>query len=260
MRVKPLWLREKLFWRWYAHCEAAHHVELFEHARLELAPDVILKLLPSDIAHRHIAYLGFYELEVSRRIARLAKQGGLLVDVGANYGYYCCLWCALNPDNRVIAFEASPNNVTPLKENIRANGLAHRIEVRTVAIGKRPGTLPFTRGSPGQTGWGGLLLEKQSDAIDVAVDTLDNLFPEGNIQVLKVDTEGADTWVLQGAEQLLTQKRIQHIFFEQNTPRMSALGIQEGEAQNMLAKRGYQVRHLGGIEYYARRPIVRHGR
>ena len=36
------------------------------------------------------------------------------------------------------------------------------------------------------------------------------------IDVLKIDTEGADTWVLEGAAFLLRQKRIRHVFFEEN--------------------------------------------
>lgn len=250
MKLRPLWLREGLFWKLYYRHPSRHHLELFESAPLEFA-EVILKLLPSDILHRQIAYMGFCELEASRHIAKLAEEGGLFVDVGANYGYYSCLWAGLKPTNKVIAYEPSSNNLSPLIENIRINEFCERIDVQSIAIGKEPSTLPFTFEAAGQTGWGGLSLTKEPNSVEVQVNTLDNLFPEDTIDVLKIDTEGADTWVLQGAEKLLTERRIRHIFFEQNLVRMATLGIQAGEAQNLLTKLNYHVRYIAGTEYYA---------
>lgn len=87
MNIRPLWLREKLFWKLYVN-NKTEYLCLFEKANLEFAPHIALKLMPTDIAHKAIAFLGFYELSASRRVAQLAKAGGLMVDVGANYGYY----------------------------------------------------------------------------------------------------------------------------------------------------------------------------
>lgn len=117
-KVQPLWLREKLYYRLLS--KKAHKFShLFDSTSLEFASSVKLKLEPKDVGHQAIAFCGFYELGLTRNIAALAKQGGIFVDVGANYGYFSCLWAALNSDNRVIAFEASPRNVLPLRENIR---------------------------------------------------------------------------------------------------------------------------------------------
>lgn len=82
-----------------------------------------------------------------------------------------------------------------------------------------------------------------------------NFFLNGNteyINVLKIDTEGADTWVIQGAEKLLKSHRINHIFFEENTARMEQLGIKPGEAQKLLTGCGYKLTNLGFGEWYAK--------
>jgi hypothetical protein len=81
MNVKPLWLREKLFWKLYANTKNDKYLCLFDKNNLEFAPQISLHLLPTDIAHQSIAFLGFYELTVSRHIAQLAKVGGLMIDV-----------------------------------------------------------------------------------------------------------------------------------------------------------------------------------
>jgi FkbM family methyltransferase len=252
MQIRPLWLREKLFWKLYY--QHRGFSSLFENASLEFAPKIRLNLMPTDISHKQIAFLGFSELLPSYRIAQLAKNGGLMVDVGANYGYYSCIWADANPKSRVIAFEASPRNFSALKLNLIDNGLEAQVSIQQIAVGKERGSLPFTLGPEEQSSWGGLLIDKENDAIEVPVVPLDEVFLKSQddcIEVLKIDVEGADTWVLQGAEQLLRSHKINHIFFEENHVRMSALNIKPEEAQNLLRDCGYHLESLGPEQWYA---------
>lgn len=257
--IYPLSLREKIFYRTLS----KFHFDFpssFESVSLEFASQIHLKLQSTDVGHKSIAFCGFYELVVTRRIVALAKQGGLFVDVGANYGYYSCLWAANNSENRVIAFEASPRNISPLQDNIINNQLQSQVEIHDVALGREIGNLPFNFMSNEQTGWGGLVLESQTNTINVPVITLDSFMADSNpdqiIDVLKIDTEGADTWVLQGASQLLQEKRIKHIFFEENKVRMSALGISSETVKELLTGYGYQLTQITKGEFYA--TIINH--
>ena len=143
-------MREKLYYRLFSR-ETRKVPQLFDSVSLEFAPSVKLKLESKDVGHQAIAFCGFYELELTHNIAALAKQGGVFVDVGANYGYFSCLWAVLNPENRVIAFEASPRNILPLRKNINANNLQSRVEIHDIALGKEAGNLPFS-GSSGFKG------------------------------------------------------------------------------------------------------------
>lgn len=253
LKIQPLWLREKIYWKLYFN-KIDQYLPLFANAQLEFVPQISMNLMPTDVSHKMLAFCGFYELPVSRRIVKLAKAGGLMIDVGANYGYYSCLWAANRPNNKVIAFEASPRNSSALKLNLIKNELITQVEVYEIAVGKERGHLFFDMGPEEESGWGGLLVDEQSDAIQVPVISLDEMFLKTDyldIDVLKIDTEGADTWVLQGAEQLLRSHRIHHIFFEENTVRMAKLGIAPGEAQKMLKDSGYRLISLGKGEWYA---------
>ncbi len=252
-KVQPLWLRQKLYYRFFSK-SAYKHSHLFDAVALEFATNVNLKLEPRDVGHQVIAFCGFYELELTRKIVELAKQGGLFVDVGANYGYFSCMWAASNSENRVIAFEASPRNVAPLRENIAKNYLEAQVDIYDIALGKEAGNLPFSFMSDEQTGWGGLALKDGTNTINVPVVTLDQFWTklaDQTINVLKIDTEGADTWVLEGASQLLKEKRIKHIFFEENEVRMSALGILSDTAKNLLESCGYQLKQIERGEWHA---------
>jgi FkbM family methyltransferase len=214
-------------------------------------------LMAGDIISESIAVTGFYEQELSQRLTHAARRGGLMVDVGANLGYFSVLWLALKPENRCISIEASPRNIPLLKQNIQANSMEERCQIEECAAGRAEEVLSFELGPESQSGWGGLTLGGGRSAVQVPVRRLDEIVPDDRkVDVLKVDVEGADTWVLLGAERLLRRKQIKTIFYEQNKPRMKELGIDESDAQRFLQSVGYRVNAMGDasgelVEYMA---------
>lgn len=217
--------------------------------------NVKMDLLETDFGHRRIIMNGFYELTLSREISKLAAGGGVLFDVGANYGYYSCIWGSKNETNTVHAFEASPRNIEPLITNIAKNNLSSRVKLNQMAMGREKGKLQFNLAlEDNQSGWGGLTIDNTEATIEVDVDTLDNYTAENHINsidILKIDTEGADTWVLYGAERLLKEKRIRHIHFEVNLSRMKLLNIHPDEALNFLTSVGYGLKKVSPSDFYA---------
>jgi FkbM family methyltransferase len=249
-KIYPLWLRGKLYFHWPARQRA--RPENFTEVSLEFAPVKLCALLNTDCGHRQIARLGFYELELSQRMAVLGRRGGLLVDVGANVGYFTTIWAGLNPQNEVYAFEPSPRNLAMLQKNVSGLLRPGGVKIFTEAVGKAAGVCHFDVGPEAQSGWGGLTTALSARTIPIKVRRLDDIIPVDKlVSVLKVDTEGADTWVLFGAENLLRHKRIQHIFFEANLERMAQLGIDADAAAGFLSDLDYQVSPLGGDEFYA---------
>lgn len=134
---------------------------------------------------------------------QLARQGGLLVDVDANMGYFSLLWAGVNPSVRVISFEAAPRNIALLKNNVTRNRLEDRIKIIPKAVGKSSGTISFEAGPAEQTGWSGITTSDTASTITVPLVRLDQELPDPSIDVHKIDVEAADTWVLFGCEALL---------------------------------------------------------
>jgi FkbM family methyltransferase len=198
-----------------------------------------MRLLPGDVISDSIAFTGIYELALSRRLCSLARRGGTMIDVGANLGYFSLLWAAAGPDNRCVAFEASPRNVNLLRENVSRNGMDRQIRVLACAAGAAGGTLSFDPGPADQTGWGGFTLQATEGSMDVDVVRVDEHVDAESIALLKIDAEGADTWVLQGCERLLQTRAIHEIWYEQNAVRMEGLGISRDAAGLFLGKFGY---------------------
>ncbi len=247
-RLLPDDLGQLLYYRYY---HTRHHdwLGLFDAAPLRFAPNVsMFGLVPGDVISGTIAFTGFYELGLSRRIAQLARKKATFVDVGANMGYFSLLWAGVSPSGRVLCFEAAARNVRLLENNIVRNRLSDQITLVAKAAGNRSGTIAFNPGPVDQTGWGSIAPVFSANALEVPVVRLDQELGDLSIDVLKIDVEGADTWVLFGCEELLRKKQIGTIFFEQNLDCMQRLGIAPGEAQAFLTDLGYACAPLDAHE------------
>ena len=239
LRYLPRGLRQRIASRIYLN-KFADWRHLYDVAAIEFCPNVSMyNLYPGDVISDNIAFNGFYELELSREIAKLSQKGALFVDIGANMGYFSLLWAGLNPHGHVISYEAAPRNIELIKENIIKNNFSDRIMLVPKAAGHESGTANFTTGPIEQTGWGGISNKSTKNTIEVPVVRLDDELKDSIVDVLKIDVEGADTWVLYGCEKLLKEKRIKRIFFEQNDIRMAELGIGVNEAVEFLRSVGY---------------------
>ena len=248
LRVLPEQLRERVYFRRYRGQHQAWR-ELFTSAPLSACPSMIMHdLVPGDEISGAIAFNGFYERDLTKTLAQQAARGGLLVDVGANMGYFALLWAGLNAANRVIAFEASPRNVAILTKNVARNRCEERVAIVAKAAGDHHGTVKFDIGPAEQTGWGGIAAGAPENSIVVPMVRLDEELADTDINVLKIDTEGADTLVLLGCEQLLKTRRIHAIYFEQNADKMEQIGLRRDEAQRFLNSMKYECRSLNASE------------
>ena len=235
----PNRLKNSIFFRFYFPVKRKW-LHLFDRVKLKFAPSITLKLRSSDFMHGLIAFIGIYEKNLTNRIVKKAKKGGLLIDVGANAGYFSFIWASQNPKNKVIAFEPNPDTNKIIKDNIIKNNLSDRITLHSKGLSNKEESVEFDLGSTEITGWGGITLKKNNNSIKIITDRLDNLINQDTtIDVMKVDVEGADTWAIMGAERLLLKKKIKTIFFEQNKTRLKLLGIGESEL----------IEYLDSLEY-----------
>ena len=129
--IYPLFIREKVSWRIHKLYPNVNDKNI----SLEFNNDLKFDLSKNDVGHKSIIFNGFYELRQSKTFIKLGSKGGVLVDVGANYGYFSCLWASQNKKNKVYAFEASPLNVEPLRNNVSKNTLEDQIKDIPIAMG-----------------------------------------------------------------------------------------------------------------------------
>ncbi|HEX2255864.1 MAG TPA: FkbM family methyltransferase [Afifellaceae bacterium] len=224
---------------------------LYSAAELRHAPGVRMQVPKTrEAMYDSIALLGIYEPELTRRVMKLARLGGHMVDVGANVGYFSLLWAAAGAGNTVLALEPSPLVLPYLERNVRANRFAGQVEIRRCAASDTQGAADFSTVCDEATGWGRLAAgSSEGTLLEVPTERLDSLVAgEERITFLKIDVEGAEAAVMQGASALLSSKRIDNIYLEVNRPGARALGHPETRALELLRAAGYTLR-----------PLSRHG-
>ncbi|MFL5331175.1 MAG: FkbM family methyltransferase [Gemmataceae bacterium] len=243
LRLTPKKFRAALWMRLYR-SSAASRPELYRNAKLAYAPQVSMDLVPGDVVSGCIAYTGLWERRITERVMKIARQGGTFVDVGANLGYYSLLWAAAHPENKGYAFEASPRVYPLFLRNLERNGFSNRVKTYQLAAGAQAGQLPFEVGPADEHGWGGLAKTKTANTMLVDVVRVDEILNEP-IELLKIDVEGAEPWVLEGCTRLFERRLIRQIIFEENKSRSKQLGLEPAKSRELLKQFGFQVTPLG---------------
>jgi FkbM family methyltransferase len=153
--------------------------------------------------HKMMASGAFEPVETAL-VRELLQEVDLLVNVGANIGYYCCH--ALSLGKPVIAIEPMAQNLHYLLTNIKNNGWAQQAEVYPVALGCRPDVLQIWGSGTGASlikGWASI---PENYVTLAPVLTLDRLLGDalsGKKALILADIEGAEYMMLQGASQIL---------------------------------------------------------
>ncbi|GEP44586.1 hypothetical protein BGE01nite_38770 [Brevifollis gellanilyticus] len=159
----------------------------------------------------------FGELEPLTKAFLLQHLGprGVFLDIGANVGYFSLLLARHQPQSRVFAFEPNPAISTLLADSIERGGLGDRLSLHTFAASDSVGSVSF-RVEGDNSGHSRLVGGPESAAsaeqtLQVETVRLDDWLPPQlggrQIQVVKIDVEGAELRVLRGMEKLLAQHR-----------------------------------------------------
>jgi FkbM family methyltransferase len=169
--------------------------------------------------------------------ARYLKPGDWFIDVGASVGVYSIF--ALESGARVTAFEPNMDAAALYRENMALNG--YTPEFYESAVIDRNGTMEMTFDLDVANH---LVLnpdERSRDVRSVPTVTLDSVIGDKTVAGLKLDTEGTERLVLEGAECALSEGRIKLIQLEWNYASIKVLGEDRIPVAKMLNKYGYRL-------------------
>lgn len=226
---------------------------------VELPWGVSIHINPREAIGNAIWRTGVYEMDTTEAICRLLPHGGTAVDVGANIGYITSLMMARTGKNgRVLAFEPHPKIFQTLHNNIE-RVKAQRVDIANatafnVALSNRSGIstlllndlvtgVDFTQ-NEGVSRLG--KAEPGQEGIEVKTETLSTVAADLTIDVLKIDVEGHELQVLEGARELIDKGQIRNIIFEDHK------GF-ESDVQGYLQSAGYTIYQLS---FELRRPLL----
>ena len=158
-----------------------------------------------------------YEAPLPQLIATWSSNLPLVfADIGANSGYYSLLSAAFGAKN-VIAFEPADDIADLLDTNIKRSNLDQKIQLKRLAISSNSGTskIYYPEASHGLIETSASLnptfRSVHDKTAEVQVQTLDNaligIITNNEKLLLKIDVEGHDLAVLEGATRIIAEQR-----------------------------------------------------
>lgn len=160
---------------------------------------------------RHILREGSFEPAELAAALSCVRPGDNVIDVGANIGLFTVpLGLAVAPGGMVVAIEPLPANTRRLGANVAQNDL-DTVHIVEAAVGKADGRATLhTARDPAFASLREIVKYRASGDLDVALRSLDSLWSELGrpaVALVKIDVEGAELDVLEGARELLATAR-----------------------------------------------------
>lgn len=143
-----------------------------------------------------------YELEMLKDMAQRVSPGDLMVDAGANIGNHS-LFMALIAQCKVLAFEPNTHLLDAFNKSIELNGLTSQLQVVGKGLGSQEATASFECHNPQNLGAQRLRVSNDDGGIEVT--TLDSMELDRKVKLIKIDVEGMELDVLEGAQTTLTK-------------------------------------------------------
>jgi FkbM family methyltransferase len=210
-----------------------------------------------------------YDTSEFELIPKLVKPGDTAIDVGANAGLYSVLLSrACGPTGRVWSFEPAPETYWRLRENLALNRCENVVTVEA-AVSNAPGTAKLHLFDSQFAEWNSLGVRVARDSngkqvsparsIGVQAEALDIFCAnEGieHIHFLKIDVEGFELLVFEGAKRLLIERRIDYVCFEIGKELLEAAGSSIQEVIGALAASGYLTYRFNSITHRFEGPIL----
>jgi FkbM family methyltransferase len=177
------------------------------HVLVRTAVGYVVVPADDEIMLAYLAEVGDPEPGPRSLIETVLRPGGVFVDVGANLGVHTLAAAgAVGPSGRVIAFEPFPATAEALRSTVAVNGFVDRCEIFELAAWDQPGehrlllgatsghhslVSPISKGNP-------------DDVVTVRTARLDDVLgPEARVDLVKIDVEGAELRVIEGARGLI---------------------------------------------------------
>ena len=183
-----------------------------------------------------------YEKFETDLVKQEINKGDVVIDIGANIGYYTLIFAKLVGDTgKVFAFEPDPTNFELLRKNIEINGYKNVI-LEKKALSDKEGKVTLVLNKENT---GGHYISKQPTKNSIQVDaiTVDDYFKNFGYKIdfIKMDVEGAESMVLKGMANLLKHNADLKMMVEYNSSAIRNMGLEPTSYLKLLIKNGFRL-------------------
>ena len=218
--------------------------------RVHFEMDLDLNDTNDEWMNRYFVANKCYEPEVAFVMLRALREGDTAVDVGANIGFFTLFMSsAVGNTGHVLAFEPASNALPDLRKNLARNP-TNNVEVyeRVLWSCEEKQTFWLNSDSRGSNSIydPGLWHENvrsiaNPQPSEVVTTTLDAVLGHRPVRLIKIDTEGAEQKILQGAQEVLRRQKPPFIIAELNPVGAGWLGDTNEAMRVFMRGFGYDV-------------------
>jgi FkbM family methyltransferase len=168
---------------------------------------------PATFTYQFVYFLGEYEPAITNVISKIVRKDDICFDVGANIGWYTTLLQTLiGKHGSVHAFEPVPSSFRTLKANTALNKNTDKVILNEFALGDQEKEINIYNSATLPDGHASISKNENSDfeVIPIKMKTADDYVETHNINevnFIKLDIEGAELFMLQGANKLFRQSK-----------------------------------------------------
>jgi FkbM family methyltransferase len=169
----------------------------------------------------------------------LVPNGSVIIDVGANFGWYSCILAKKFPTAELYAFEPEADAFTMLGKNVSENNLPN-VRMFKHALGSSSGILKLYVSASENTGThSAVRLENSSHMVEVDVVPLDHVISAEGVALMKIDAEGSEYSILLGAESTLRRTRVVMLEFTPNL--LVRMGVEPRALLDLMISAGFAI-------------------
>lgn len=187
----------------------------------------------------------FVSVEEHEFLSKHPIGPGAVIDVGANLGIVSFILAKRFPLRTIHAFEPAPSTFRSFKANMELNNCLG-ICASQYAVADHEGEVPFNANPLGRA-INSIALSSTNHTIQVPCTTLDAYARRNSITeiaFLKVDVEGFEASVFQGAQTILSQQRAAIVYYEVCPANSRNSGLDPAMPTRILLENGYLVHRV----------------
>lgn len=194
---------------------------------------------------------GYYEPFTTKFVQSIVKRGEVVLDIGANIGYYTLLFAKLvGQDGKVYAFEPHPQNFSLLRRNVEYNGYGN-VVLEQKAVADTSGIAALYLAKSGSHHHSICKNNfNTTSSLDIGLISLDDYFERNigiakenakKVSIIKIDVEGAEFDVLKGMEKVLEDNEEIKLILEFTPSFLEDLQIKPKKLITFLEGKGFRL-------------------
>lgn len=216
-----------------------------------------IRLWVDPISHlgREILDTGVYESDMGDILRSLLREGDTFVDVGVNEGYFSCLASRIvGSEGKVMGVEPQTRLTPIISKNFATNSVCNA-DIENAALSDRNGTQEIFLAPNTNSGASGFISSTRWSQPKqmVRTVTLDSWLAQKRVhrvRFMKVDCEGAEEAILEGAHATLAAQALDFLMIEFH-PHLTG-GSAPARIDHLLRNAGYRLSQIanGGWIYH----------